>query len=195
MCVCCYRRMAAVSSISDIKVDTPLTWLSPAPTLARTLSITLSSAFSHGTKQPICAIRAITPTWRMNVDLPPIFGPVETRVMCDHCHGPSFSELRGKASEKVWRLRKLQCLQITTWPLGLKQNSHTQGTTQKEILLCLYWRNGWKGDWEVSFYSWKGDNTKKSPLFTPISFDVFLNRLAMKVFHMSLWKCDIWSHL
>lgn len=73
--VCFYRRMAAVSSISDIKVDTPFTWLSPAPTLARTLSITLNSAFSQGTKQPIWAIRAITPTWRMNVDFPPIFGP------------------------------------------------------------------------------------------------------------------------
>lgn len=53
VCVRSYRRMAAVSSISDMKVDTPLTWLSPAPTLARMLSVTLSSAFSHGTKQPI----------------------------------------------------------------------------------------------------------------------------------------------
>ena len=78
-CASSYRRMAAVSSISDIKVETPLTWLSPAPTLARTLSITLSSAFSHGTKQPIWAIRAITPTWRINVDLPPIFGPTDKR--------------------------------------------------------------------------------------------------------------------
>lgn len=78
-CVCAHRRMAAVSSISDINVDTPFTWLSPAPTLARTLSITLSSALSHGTKQPICAIRAITPTCRINVDFPPIFGPVDKR--------------------------------------------------------------------------------------------------------------------
>ncbi len=69
------RRIAAVSSISAIKVDTPLIWLSPAPTRASTQSTTLNSASSHGTKQPICAISTITPTWRIYVDLPPIFGP------------------------------------------------------------------------------------------------------------------------
>ncbi len=73
------RRIAAVSNISAIKVDTPLIWLSPAPTRASTQSTTLNSASSHGTKQPICAISTITPTWRMYVDLPPIFGPKNIR--------------------------------------------------------------------------------------------------------------------
>lgn len=51
----------AVSSISDMNVETPLSWLSPAPTLARMLSIIVISAEEHGTNDPICAISAITP--------------------------------------------------------------------------------------------------------------------------------------
>ena len=40
-----------------------------------------SVASSAGTKQPICAMRIVTPTCRMNVDLPPMFGPV---ITCTH---------------------------------------------------------------------------------------------------------------
>lgn len=59
------RRMDEASSISFMKVDTPLSWLSPAPTRARMQSTTESLARSQGTKQPIWAIRATTPTCRM----------------------------------------------------------------------------------------------------------------------------------
>lgn len=60
-------RIAAVSSISAMKVDTPFSWLSPAPTRQRIESKIGMLAWVHGTKQPICAMSAITPAWRMKV--------------------------------------------------------------------------------------------------------------------------------
>lgn len=45
-------RMAAVSSISAMNVDTPRCWQSPAPTRAKMASRTAMRAESHGTKQP-----------------------------------------------------------------------------------------------------------------------------------------------
>lgn len=53
----------AVSNISAMKVDTPFSWLSPAPTLARILSTIEISASEQGTKQPNCAINTTTPIW------------------------------------------------------------------------------------------------------------------------------------
>jgi len=60
------------------------TWQSPAPTLARMASNKHISASSQGTKQPICAIRTATPTCRMYVDFPPMFGPAHSpqRHLC-----------------------------------------------------------------------------------------------------------------
>ena len=43
----------AVSNISDMNVDTPFNWLSPAPTRASILSTIVTSAESHGTNEPI----------------------------------------------------------------------------------------------------------------------------------------------
>ena len=54
--------MAAVSSISAMKVDTPLSWQSPAPTRAKIQSLMAMCASSQGTKQPTCAINTFTPT-------------------------------------------------------------------------------------------------------------------------------------
>ena len=62
-------RIEAVSSISDMKVETPLSWLSPAPTLARMLSVMQTSAALQGTKQPSCAISTTTPTCGVNTPL------------------------------------------------------------------------------------------------------------------------------
>lgn len=70
-------RIEAVSSISAMKVDTPFSWLSPAPTRARIQSTMVISADSHGTKHPIWAMRTITPVCRMYVDFPPMLGPKE----------------------------------------------------------------------------------------------------------------------
>lgn len=56
-------KMAAVSSISAMKVETPRVWQSPAPTRANTASRTESRADSAATKQPTCAISTATPTW------------------------------------------------------------------------------------------------------------------------------------
>lgn len=73
-------RIEAVSSISAMKVDTPFSWLSPAPTRARIQSTMVISADSQGTKHPIWAIRTITPVCLMYVDFPPMFGPKEEFV-------------------------------------------------------------------------------------------------------------------
>lgn len=72
--------IVAVSSISAMKVETPFSWLSPAPTLQRIESKIGIVASEQGTKQPICAMRAMTPAWRMNVDFPPMFGPARFRI-------------------------------------------------------------------------------------------------------------------
>lgn len=77
---CTHLRIEAVSNISAIKVETPFNWLSPAPTRARIQSTMDTSADSHGTKHPICAMRTITPVWRIYVDLPPILGPIKQIV-------------------------------------------------------------------------------------------------------------------
>mmetsp|Transcript_13681 Transcript_13681/g.19746 ORF Transcript_13681/g.19746 Transcript_13681/m.19746 type:complete len:246 (-) Transcript_13681:1939-2676(-) len=69
-------RIAAVSSISAINVETPRSWLSPAPTRARILSVIGMSALWAGTKHPIWAINAMTPAILMYVDFPPMLGPV-----------------------------------------------------------------------------------------------------------------------
>lgn len=69
------RRIIAVSSISAMNVDTPLSWLSPAPTRQRIESKMGSVASVHGTKHPAWAMSEMTPTWRMYVDFPPMFGP------------------------------------------------------------------------------------------------------------------------
>lgn len=69
-------KIALVSSISAIKVDTPLSWLSPAPTRQRTESKMGTSAKEAGTKEPTWARRAMRAVWRMKTDLPPALGPV-----------------------------------------------------------------------------------------------------------------------
>jgi hypothetical protein len=55
-------RMAAVSSISAMKVDTPRVWQSPAPTRAKMQSRTAMRAESHGTQHPTWASSTFTPT-------------------------------------------------------------------------------------------------------------------------------------
>jgi len=71
-----FLRMDAVSSISAMNVDTPLSCESPAPIRARIASQSGISAVSQGTKQPTWARRIIMPIWRMYVDLPPMLAPV-----------------------------------------------------------------------------------------------------------------------
>jgi hypothetical protein len=55
------RRIVAVSNISAMNVETPLSWLSPAPIRQRMESKMGISASPHGMKEPICAIREMTP--------------------------------------------------------------------------------------------------------------------------------------
>lgn len=66
---CHTLRMAAVSSISAMKVEMPLSWQSPAPTRAKMQSRTAMVALSHGTKLPTCAISTFTPAYKHTAKL------------------------------------------------------------------------------------------------------------------------------
>jgi hypothetical protein len=56
------RKIAPVSNISAMKVDTPRCWQSPAPTRAKMASRGAMRALSAGTKHPTWAISTNTPT-------------------------------------------------------------------------------------------------------------------------------------
>ncbi|OQA90347.1 MAG: hypothetical protein BWY28_00274 [bacterium ADurb.Bin236] len=59
------RRMWLNSVISTMKVDCPDARSSWAPMRVKTLSRRGMSALSAGTKEPMCAIRAIRAVWRI----------------------------------------------------------------------------------------------------------------------------------
>ncbi len=63
-----------------MNVEMPLSWLSPAPTRQRIESKIGMRADAQGTKLPVCAMSAITPTWRIYVLFPPMFGPAAGAV-------------------------------------------------------------------------------------------------------------------
>jgi hypothetical protein len=63
-----------------MNVDSPRDRWSAAPTLVKMRSNTDISAFEAGTNEPACARRTAVATWRRYVDLPPMFGPVTTRI-------------------------------------------------------------------------------------------------------------------
>ncbi len=69
-------RIAAVSTISTMKVERPAARSSPAPTRENSRSTMPICAASAGTKAPACARIAISAFWRRKVDLPAMFGPV-----------------------------------------------------------------------------------------------------------------------
>ena len=68
--------MFAASTISTMNVDCPAAISSCAPMRVKMRSTRPIVADSAGTNEPICAIKTISATWRKNVDLPDIFGPV-----------------------------------------------------------------------------------------------------------------------
>ncbi len=72
-------RMAAVSTISTMKVERPWAMSSLAPTREKTRSTTPIWALSAGTKLPVWARMAISAFWRRKVDLPPMLGPVTSQ--------------------------------------------------------------------------------------------------------------------
>ena len=74
------RRIAAVSRISTMNVDSPRARLSPAPTRVNTRSQMPMRALRAATKPPICAWMTASATCRMSVDLPAMFGPVTIRT-------------------------------------------------------------------------------------------------------------------
>ena len=69
-------RIAAVSFISTMKVDWLRARLSEAPTRVKTRSQIPRRALPAGTKEPICAMSWMRPTWRSTVLFPAMFGPV-----------------------------------------------------------------------------------------------------------------------
>ena len=73
-------RIAAVSLISTMNVDSPRARLSAAPTRVKIRSTMPTRARRAGTNEPTWASSAIWATWRRNVDLPAMLGPVTTRI-------------------------------------------------------------------------------------------------------------------
>ncbi len=71
-------KIAAVSTISTMKVERPRARSSAAPTRENSRSITPITARSAGTKLPTCASTAISAFWRRKVLLPAMFGPVSS---------------------------------------------------------------------------------------------------------------------
>ena len=63
-----------------MNVDSPRERWSAAPTRVKIRSKIDSSAFDAGTNEPACARSTAVATWRRYVDLPPMFGPVTTRI-------------------------------------------------------------------------------------------------------------------
>ena len=72
-------RIAAVSTISTMKVERPRARSSAAPTRLNSRSTTPIWAARAGTKAPIWASTAISAFWRRKVDLPAILGPVSSQ--------------------------------------------------------------------------------------------------------------------
>ncbi|MNI27310.1 hypothetical protein D3C73_810420 [compost metagenome] len=68
--------MAAVSTISIMKVERPRARSSPAPTRLNRRSTTPSRIDRAGTKAPAWASTTSKAFWRRKVDLPAMFGPV-----------------------------------------------------------------------------------------------------------------------
>ena len=73
-------RMAAVSFISTMKVDSPLLMLSDAPTRVNIRSRMPKSACLAGTNDPDCAIKEISAVCRNSALLPDMLGPVTIRI-------------------------------------------------------------------------------------------------------------------
>ncbi len=73
-------RIAAVSTISTMKVERPRARSSAAPTRLKTASTTPISAARAGTKLPACASIAISAFCRKKVDFPAMFGPVRSQM-------------------------------------------------------------------------------------------------------------------
>ena len=75
-------RIAAVSTISTMKVERPRARSSAAPTRLKSRSTTPMCARSAGTKEPIWARIAMSAFWRRKVLLPAMLGPVTSQSRC-----------------------------------------------------------------------------------------------------------------
>ena len=75
-----WLRIAAVSTISTMKVERPRARSSDAPTRLNSRSTTPICARAAGTKEPVWARMAISAFCRRKVDLPPMLGPVSSQI-------------------------------------------------------------------------------------------------------------------
>ena len=95
LCGVAWARIAAVSTISTMKVERPRARLSDAPTRLNKRSTMPTLARLAGTKLPAWARTAISAAWRRKVDLPPMLGPV---ISHSRSLGPSERSLATKRS-------------------------------------------------------------------------------------------------
>ena len=75
-----WLRMAAVSTISTMKVERPRARSSAAPTRENSRSTMPMWAERAGTNEPIWASTAMSAFWRRKVDLPAMLGPVTSQM-------------------------------------------------------------------------------------------------------------------
>gem|GEM_PF-4878819 len=115
-----WLRMVAVSTISTMKVERPRARSSAAPTRLNRRSMTPITAFSAGTKAPICARMAMSAFWRKSVLLPAMLGPVKSH-MRRSLSAQSLAMkggLSGSASSAIsttgWRPRTTQKLRLSS---------------------------------------------------------------------------------
>jgi len=86
--------------ISTMKVERPRARSSAAPTRENSRSTIPIRARFAGTKQPVCAISAISAFWRRKVDLPAMLGPVISQI----CPAPPYpSPLAAATGRSCWR--------------------------------------------------------------------------------------------
>ncbi len=127
-------RIAAVSTISTMKVERPRARLSEAPTRLNNLSTMPTFARAAGTKLPAWASTATSADWRRKVDLPPMLGPV---ISHSRSSSPSLKSLATKrspvepsaASTTGWR-------PASTWRHGC---STMRGLSQPPSAARLAW--------------------------------------------------------
>ncbi len=131
-------RIAAVSTISTMKVERPRARSSAAPTRENSRSTTPIWASAAGTKAPAWARMAMSAFWRRKVDLPAMLGPVTTamRPPVALCRaGPSVPERSQPLATKSTPLA-FSAASTTGWrPPSMRKASErsTTGRTQPRV--------------------------------------------------------------
>lgn len=111
-------RIADDSNISAMKVETPFSWLSPAPTRHIILSTTVTEAELQGTKHPICAIRTDMATWNQNNNKYIKYNTDQTVISRLQQSLTDWEESHvggGGVNQVFWQFEFVKCQQLKFW--------------------------------------------------------------------------------